>query len=137
MYKIIAMPFSLMNPILKVICVSIILYQTIAIEAKAEGKSISKHHGTDPSESTLIGNAVQHKSKMHHKSSDNQSSRRADINSQGKTGFTSRSIYTTYGQPQVANIIFCKVLPTLCYQLLDSIAISIAFLKFSASDTHI
>ena len=108
MYKIIKMSLSLINPFLKVICVSIILYQIIAIEAKAEGKSNSKHHGTDPSESTLIGNAVQHKSKMHHKSSDNQSSRRADINSQGKTGFTSRSIYTTYGQPQVANIIFCK-----------------------------
>ena len=113
------------------------MYQSIAIEAKAEGKSPSKHHGTDPSESTLIGNAVQHKNKMHHKSSDNQSSRRADINSQGKTGFQSRSIYTTYGQPQVANIIFCKALPSLCYQLLDSITISIAFLKFTASDPHI
>ena len=111
------------------------MYQSIAIEAKAEGKSTSKHHGTDPSESTLIGNAVQHKNKMHHKSSDNQSSRRADINSQGKTGFQSRSIYTTYGQPQVANIIFCNAL--LCYQLLHSITISIAFLKFAASDPHI
>ena len=113
------------------------MYQSIAIEAKAEGKSISKHHGTDPSESTLIGNAVQHKNKMHHKSSDNQSSRRADINSQGKTGFQSRSIYTTYGQPQVSKMIYCKVMQSLCYQLLHSITISIAFLKFSASDPHI
>ena len=111
------MSFSLINLFLKVICVSIILYQSIEIEAKAEGKSISRHQGADPSASTLIGNAVQHKVKMHHKSSDNQSSRRADINSQGKTGFTSRSIYTTYGQPQVAKMIFCKVLPSLCYQL--------------------
>ena len=134
------MSFSLINPFSKVICVSIILYQSVAIEAKAEGKSISKHQGTAPSESTLIGNAVQHKGKMHHKSSDNQSSRRADINSQGKTGFTSRSIYTTYGQPQVAKILFCKVLPSrYCYIML-SITTSynnLAFLKFSASDPHI
>ena len=70
-------------------------------EAKAGAKSNPNHHASSSSKSTLIGNAVQPKTQMHQKNLKSQASRRADIDSHGQNGFTSRTVRTSFSEQQV------------------------------------
>ena len=71
------------------------------MEAKADAKANPSHHAPAASKSSMIGNAVQPKAQVHQKNSNNKATRRADIDSHGKNGFTSRSIRTNFGEQQV------------------------------------
>ena len=66
--------------------------------AEANAKADPGHHATSASKSSLIGAAVQSKAHMHQKASKDQGTRRADIDTHGKNGFTSRSISNFGGQ---------------------------------------
>lgn len=69
--------------------------------AEADAKANPSRHATAASKSSLIGAAVQSKAHMHQKTSKDQGTRRADIDTHGKNGFTSRSISANFGGQQV------------------------------------
>jgi hypothetical protein len=86
--------------------VFVVLSIALIAEAKADAKSNPNHHATAAAKSSLIGSAVQPNSQMHQKTSKNQASRRADIDTHGKNGFTSRSIRGNFGDQQTVSRTF-------------------------------
>ena len=74
---------------------SVVLFISQPTEAKAEAKANPSHHAPATS------NAVKPKTQVHQKNSKKQATRRADIDTIGKSGFTSRTIRANFGEQQV------------------------------------